>query len=151
MTARNKRTTIADIKVWLLEQPQEELIKIIMDRMRDDGELFDVLSLKLAAGQPRAKLPNLRGVIADAMVIEDYVTWRETSYYYDKVERVLERLKGLLSKHPAEVVDLAEYGMECWEEAIWRISTAAKNAPRMLSILPGTCSQPTRAINGTGA
>ena len=115
---KKKRTTANDIKARLLEQSRDSLVEIIMDRMRDDGELFDILSLKLAAEQPRGNLPNLRGVIADAMAIEDFVSWRDTSDYYDKIDRVLERVKGLLSKHPAEVVHLAEYGMECWEEAI---------------------------------
>ena len=88
MAGRKERTTRAEVEAWLLKQSREQLAEIITDRAREDGEFLDMLRLHVAAGQPVEEVPDLRGVIADAMMIDGFVSWRETSHYYGTTARL---------------------------------------------------------------
>lgn len=120
-TVRPKRIEPDDIQVWLGQQSAEALIETIMAQAMTDDEFYNVLKFRVAAEQPAENTAEMRAVLRQAMTIDNFVSWRETSAYSSGVHRVLNRLKDLLDDHADEVIELVEYTMELWEEAIQRI------------------------------
>jgi uncharacterized Zn finger protein len=116
-----KRIEPDDIEAWLRKQSPETLVETIMQQAMTDNEFYNVLKFKVAAELPAANTAEMRAVLRNAMTIDGFVSWRETSSYSGGVDRVLERIQDMLDDHPAEVMKLAEYGMELWEEAIQSI------------------------------
>jgi uncharacterized Zn finger protein len=108
----------ADIETWLQKLPPEKLVETIMSQAMHDDEFYNVLKFRVAAEQPVANTREMRTVIRQAMTIDDFISWRETSGYYRGVEAVIARINKMLAKHPAEVVGLVEYALELWEGAI---------------------------------
>ena len=116
---RKKRIDPDDIRAWLDEQTHGALVETIMQQAMTDDEFYNALKFKVAAESPADNTGEMRAVIRQAMVIDDFISWRETSSYSAGVERVIERLRGLLDDgHAPEVIELVEYAMELWEEAI---------------------------------
>ena len=118
---RKKRIDPDDIRAWLSEQTHGALVETIMQQAMTDDEFYNVLKFKVAAESPADNTGEMRAVIRQAMTIDGFVSWRETWDYSSGVERVVERVRDMLDEHPAEVIELAEYAMEIWEEAIQSI------------------------------
>ena len=118
---RKKRIDPDDIRTWLDEQSHGALVETIMQQAMTDDEFYNVLKFKVAAESPADNTGEMRAVIRQAMTIDGFVSWRETWDYSSGVERVVERVRDMLDEHPAEVIELAEYAMEIWEEAIQSI------------------------------
>ncbi len=118
-TVRKKRIGPNDIRTWLNEQAHDVLVETIMQQAMTDTEFYNVLKFRVAAESPAANTAEMRSVLRQAMVIDDFVSWRETSSYSAGVDRVVDQLRGLLDDdHAPEVIELVEYAMELWEGAI---------------------------------
>ncbi|MBN1865624.1 MAG: hypothetical protein JW808_12070 [Victivallales bacterium] len=115
---KSKRIEPGDIEAFLRKQSPEALVETIMQQALNDDEFYNLLKFKVAAEQPVANISEMRSVLRQAMTIEDFISWRDTSDYYRGVDAVIRRIKKMLPKHPAEVVDLTEYALGLWEEAI---------------------------------
>lgn len=116
-----KRIEPADIEKWLRKQPAEKLVETILSQAMSDDEFYNVLKFRVAAEQPAANTAEMRAVLRQAMTIDDFISWRETSAYSRGVDRVIGRIRTMLKRHPENVIALTEYAMELWEEAIQSI------------------------------
>ena len=110
-----------DVQSWLGKQPSDALVEIIMQQALADKEFFNILKFKVAAESPSVNTGEMRAVLRQAMTIKGFISWRESSAYSRGVERVIERIREMLDTHPQEVMELVEYGLELWEEAIQSI------------------------------
>lgn len=115
---RQKRIEPDDIEAWLRKQSPDHLVETIMSQAMTDNEFYNVLKFRVAAEQPAANITEMRSVLRQAMVIDDFVSWREASDYARGVDLVIDRLKAMADKHPTEVLELVEYALVLWEEAI---------------------------------
>lgn len=116
---KNKTVTLKDVEDYLAKQDVSELAGIILEHASQDGEFYSMLRIKVAAETTPSMKREMKTALRKAMYITDFITWRGTSSYSSGVEGVLDQLRGMLSpKHAADIVDLTEYGMELWEEAI---------------------------------
>ena len=118
---RHKRIEPKHIEAWLRKQTPDKLVETIMSQAMTDDSFYNALKFRVAAEQPAANTAEMRAVLRQAMTIDGFVSWRETSDYSRGVDRVVARLRGLLGKHPAQAIELTEYAMELWEEAIQSI------------------------------
>lgn len=110
-----------DLEAWLGELSTDKLVEIIMTQAMTDDEFYSILKFQVAAESLKPNTAQMRASLHQAMVIDDFVSWRETYDYSSGVERVIAQLRNLLDDHPGEVVELVEYAMELWEEAIQSI------------------------------
>jgi hypothetical protein len=92
-----------------------------MAQAMTDGEFYDVLKFRAAADSPVSNTAEMRSVLRQAMAIDGFVSWREAHGYSQGVDRVIDRLRDMLDDDPEDVIELVEYAMELWEEAIQRI------------------------------
>jgi len=117
-----KPITPQEIEAFLGKLKKPELVRILMAQAEIDDELYAMLKLRIAADRASSSTAEMRGVLRQAMTIHDFVSWRDTGSYTRGVDRVIEQLRTLLTpKHAAQVIELAEYGMDLWEENIERI------------------------------
>lgn len=117
-----KSITPKEIEAYLSKQAAPNLIRIIMEQADFDDAFFAVLRLRTAADSAKLNTSELKRVLREAIGILDFVSWRDTYDYSRGVDRVLDQLRIMLNpKHATEVIELAEYAMDLWEENIGSI------------------------------
>ena len=117
-----KSITPKEIEAYLSKQAAPNLIRIIMEQANFDDAFFAVLRLRTAADSAKLNTSELKRVLREAIGIPDFVSWRDTYDYSRGVDRVLDQLRIMLNpKHATEVIELAEYAMDLWEENIGSI------------------------------
>ncbi len=114
----SKRMEPAEIEAWLKKQSPKKLVDLIMAQASTDHEFYNVLAFRVAADSPTKNISEMRSVLRRAMTINGFVSWRESHDYSNGVFRVLDRVRDMLGKHPSEVIELVEYALDLWEEAI---------------------------------
>ena len=117
-----KSITPKEIEAYLSKQAAPNLIRIIMEQADFDDAFFAMLRLRTAADSAKPNTSELKRVLQQAISILDFVSWRDTYDYSRGVDRVLDQLRIMLNpKHATEVIELAEYAMDLWEENIGSI------------------------------
>jgi len=116
---KSKPITPKVIESYLSKQAVSDLVHIVMEQADIDEEFYAMLKLRVVAESASGNTSEMRNVLRQAMTITDFVSWRDTGSYMRGVDRVVGQLSILLtSKHAAQVIELAEYGMDLWEENI---------------------------------
>jgi uncharacterized Zn finger protein len=111
--------TPKDIEDCLLKLDRSDLVRLIMEQADFDDELYAALRLRTASDGAEPNTAEMKQVIRQAIEIQDFISWRETSLYEQGVDRVLAQLRTMLTqRHAAEVIKLAEFAMDLWEENI---------------------------------
>lgn len=117
-----KPITPKEIEAYLSEQTAPDLIRIIMEQADYDDDFFAMLKLRTAADSAKPNTSEFKRVLRQAIDISDFVSWRNTYDYSSGIDRVLAQLRTMLTqKHATEVIGLAEYAMDLWEENIGSI------------------------------
>lgn len=117
--SKSKPITPKEVAAYLSKMEAPELVRIIMEQADIDDEFYAMLKLRVAAEAASSSTAAMRNVLRQAMTIGDFISWRGTDTYTLGVERVLKQLRTMLTpKHAARVIELAEYGMDLWEENI---------------------------------
>lgn len=107
---------------WLKKQTKAQLIKLIEAHCAEDADFLESLQLQAAAATPKKNLDKIKRSIRNAYWIDDFVHWNETNSYSCKLDKVTETLRTLIEKgQSAMVIELVEYAMDCWVEAIQSI------------------------------
>jgi len=117
-----KLITPKEIEAYLSKQAAPNLIRIIMEQADFDDAFYAMLRLRTAADSVKPNTSELKRVLRQTMGILDFVSWRDIYDYSQGVDRVLDQLRIMLNpKHATEVIELAEYAMDLWEENIGSI------------------------------
>ena len=107
------------IESYLSELDTPELVDIIMKQADIDDDFYAMLKMRVAAEKAGSDTSEIRDVLREAMTIRDFISWRDTGSYIHSIDRVLDQIRTLLTpKQAAQVIDVAEYGMDLWEENI---------------------------------
>ena len=118
-TKKAKPITPKDVESYLAEQDTPELVRIIMKQADIDDDFYAMLKMRVAAENAGSNTSEIRKVLRAAMTIRGFVSWRDTDNYMRSIDRVLDQIRTLLTpKQAAQVIELAEYGMDLWEENI---------------------------------
>jgi uncharacterized Zn finger protein len=111
-----------DVEVYLSNLDRSDLVRLIMEQAGFDDELEAALRMRTATDADKPNILEMKRVLRQALDIPDFVSWRETYDYSRGVDRILGQLRTMLTeKHAAEVIELAEYAMDLWEENIGSI------------------------------
>ncbi len=111
--------TSDDIESYLSKRKKAELVRMIMQQAAVDGELFAMLEMTVAAKTAKGGTQAMREILRSAMSITDFISWRDTGSYTRGIDGVMEQLKTMLNHvHAAGIMELAEYGMDLWEDNI---------------------------------
>lgn len=120
-TGHNMPTvTLADVEVWLAGQSKDHLLELLLEQVKTDERLRERLLLKAARTAAKGlDLDHYRKAIYNAVVPDDYVSYREMWDYTSGINEVVASVKGLLNEgYAAEVIELAEYALKEVEEAM---------------------------------
>ncbi len=108
-----------NMEAYLSKQAPSDLVRIIMEQADIDDEFYAMLRLRIATDQAKPDTSEMKGVLRQVMEIDDFIPWRDTHSYMHGVDRVLGQLRTMLTpEHAAEVIGLAEYALDLWEESI---------------------------------
>ena len=121
-TKKSNPITPKEIEAYLSKLKGPELVRLVMEQADVDDEFYAGLKLRVAADGASANMPEMRRVLRQAMTIRNFVAWNGTGEYSRGIDRVLARLRAMLTpRQAAAVMELAEYAMDLWEENIERI------------------------------
>lgn len=115
--------TTSDVRAHLLAQDKEALVDLLLDRAKEDEFLRGRLELEAAkSGGGEVNLDAYRQAIDDAIVIHDFVGYREMYDYSQNVGAVINSIRELFDAgHVQEVVALCEHALEAMEDAWGRV------------------------------
>lgn len=112
-----------DIKEYLITQPPETLIDLLLDVAQRDDRLYQSLLLKVertGGGGNVAKA--FRRAIDGATRIHGFVDWQEVSTFAGNIDQVADSLAELLKPDTAStLLELAEYAIERVENSLEQI------------------------------
>ena len=113
----------ADIRAHLLAQDKGVLVDLLLDRAKEDEFLRGRLELEAAKScGSEVNLDAYRSAIDDAIVIHDFVGYREMYDYSQNVGVVIDSISELFDAgHAEEVVALCEHALEAMEDAWGRV------------------------------
>ncbi|MEW6747598.1 MAG: DUF6880 family protein [Planctomycetota bacterium] len=128
-TGKCAKTTVSmdDVRAWLDGQEKGALVEMIMERASEDDRLRQQLLMSVAKRRPHGlDLGPYRGAIANAIDVDGYVEYGEAFDYANRIGEAIDAVEGLLKEgHAAQVVELAEYGLETVEEALGSVDDSA--------------------------
>jgi uncharacterized Zn finger protein len=112
-----------DIKTYLLTQPSEALIDILLDTAQRDDRLYQSLLLKAErAGGDKNAIQAFRRAIDSVTCVSDTLDWREAVSFSGDIDRVVDSLSELLKPDTADMlVELAEYAIERVEHSMEQV------------------------------
>lgn len=120
---KKRRDPWRDIKEYLIAQPPESLIDLLLDVAQRDDRLYQSLLLKAertGAGGNVAKA--YQRAIDGATRIHDFVDWREVGSFAGNIDQVADSLAELLEPDSAAMlVELAEYAIERVENSLEQV------------------------------
>lgn len=120
---KKRRDPWRDIKEYLITQPPEVLIGLLLDMAQRDDRLYQSLLLKAertGGGGNVAKA--FRQAIDGATRIHGFIDWREVGTFADNIEQVADSLAELLKPDTAAMlVELAEYAIERAENSLEQV------------------------------
>jgi hypothetical protein len=109
-----------DLRSFLLERPREELVDLLLGALERGPTLRDRLELAMASDEDA-----LAAAIDEAAYVPDYLDYRESWAYAERLDGVLDALQARLDGGAAEVVALAERFMHVVEAALERVDDSA--------------------------
>jgi len=107
-----------EMKSWLRKQPLDTLVEIIAEQVEHNAEFCNLLDLRIAADKAEPDIQEIRRTLRNALIIDDFVNWREASDYSSGVDQVIAQLTKMLKVHPKEVLALAEEALDLWEASV---------------------------------
>ena len=111
-----KPITPKDVESYISKQDTSELVRIIMKQADIDDDFYAILKMRVATENAGSNTSEIRNVLCEAMTIHDFVSWRDTGNYMRSIDSVIDQIRTMLtSKQAAQVVEVAEYGMDLWE------------------------------------
>ena len=120
---KKRRDPWRDIKEYLITQPPEALIDLLLDVAQRDDRLYQSLLLKAertGGGGNVAKA--FRRAIDGATRIHDFVDWREVGTFAGNLDQIVDSLAELLKPDTAAMlVELAEYAIERVENSLEQV------------------------------
>lgn len=112
----------ADVRAYLVDQPREALIELVLEHAEKDRRLHDRLVLAVAKGRLDSRdLASFRDMLDEAIRVHDYVPWREAYGYAQGVHEAIDAVEKLVDDRPETVIELAEYALAASEDAIQRV------------------------------
>jgi len=106
---------LKEMKNWLRKQPLNTLVEIITEQVKHNAEFCNLLDLRIAADKAEPDIQEIRRTLRNAMIIDDFIDWRESFDYSSGVEQVIAQLTKMLKAHPKEVLALTEEALDLWE------------------------------------
>lgn len=107
-------------KTWLMQQPPETLVSLLLQVAQRDDPLAQMLLVKSTPSDGQDTLvDDLRGLIDDVTTVHGFVDWRAVRRFVDPLDQAVDTLESLLTpKHSAALVELAQYAIEQTEAAL---------------------------------
>lgn len=119
---RRRRDPWHDIKEYLIMQPQEALVDLLLDVVQRDDRLYQSLLLKAERTCGDGNARAFRRAIDGATRIHGFVDWGETSTFAGNIDQVTDQLAELLKPDTAAMlVELAEYAIERVENLLEQV------------------------------
>ncbi len=118
-----RRDPWKDIRQFLVTQPAESLVEVLLDVAQRDDRLFQSLLLKAERTHGGGNAENaFRQAIDDAVQIRGFIDWREVGTYAGNIDQVADSLSELLQPDSAAMlVGLAEHAIEKVENAMEQV------------------------------
>jgi uncharacterized Zn finger protein len=115
-----KPVTMDEVRTYLVEQDKERLADMLVRQAMEDESLRRRLVVEAARGQaPGTTLATYRNALRGAIEIDEFVSYYEVYDYMRGIDECVGMLQELLgSGHPIEVIELCEYALELFEDAI---------------------------------
>jgi uncharacterized Zn finger protein len=118
--AAKPAVTMKDVRAYLEAQDKGTLVSMLMEQAKDDDRLSERLLMKVAKkGAKGLDLATFRRAIDNAVDTGEFVEYGSVSGYAEGIGEVVDSIEELLKEgHAAEVIELAEHGLEALEGAI---------------------------------
>ncbi|MEO1209768.1 MAG: DUF6880 family protein [Cyanobacteria bacterium J06638_20] len=118
-TPRSAGTTMEDMQDYLLRQPLETLVQMMLDQAMEDARWRETLLLKTASNKPGgADINTFRRTLRNTIIPKDFIDYYEMRSYVTEVNSVVNGLENLLvAGYALDVVQLCEEAIVLIEEA----------------------------------
>lgn len=116
--------TLDDVRAYLQTLPPDSLVELLVEHAHEDERLARRLLLMTTRPQQGASVDvvSLRALIDQAFAYHGFVHYREVWGYVRGIEETIDTLDELLARGQAgEVVELAEYALTAFEQALEQI------------------------------
>ncbi len=129
--------TMEDVRAHLAGQDKNALVGMLMERAINDDRLRQRLLMKAAKRGPRGlDIATYRQAIDDAVDQGGFVDYRDAYDYARGIDEAIDSIEEILKEgHAAEVVELAEHGLEGVEAAMGSVDDSDGNLGGILERL----------------
>jgi len=120
---KKRRDPWRDIKAYLVAQPPETLIELVLDVAERDDRLYQSLLLKAERSSGGGNVVKaFRRAIDGATRIHGFVDWREVGTFAGNIDQVADSLAELLKPDTAAMlIELTEYAIERVEHSLEQV------------------------------
>ncbi len=107
-------------KTWLIQQPPETLVSLLLQVAQRDDQLAQMLLVKSTPADGQDTLmDDLYGLIDEVTTVHGFVDWRAVHSFVAPLDQAVDTLETLLTpEHSAALVELAQYAIEQTEAAL---------------------------------
>ena len=119
-STQKEEITVDDIRKWLMQQNNETLVDLIMQKAVEDDQFYQKLLLKTAKFSNKdIEIATYRRVITDATYANDFLDYHSSSAYAFGVQDAIEPIADLIKEGcAAEIIELIEYAIKRVEGAL---------------------------------
>lgn len=132
-----KPVTRDDVRRWLMGQPHETVVDLILEVAADDDGLEQRLLLGAAReARPESAIETYRRALDEAVSVRDFIDYRSAWDFAAGIDQVIDSIEELLQDgHAVDVIALAEHGLEAVEEAIGSVDDSDGSMGELLARL----------------